>query len=41
MGAKANTVIVSLSATCVSVKSGSPSERLLHTNTIAMAAPLD
>ena len=36
IGAKAKTMIESLSATCVSVKSGSPSDRLLQTNTIAV-----
>ena len=36
MGAKANTMMVSLSATCDSVKCGSPLVRLLHTNTIAV-----
>jgi hypothetical protein len=36
MGAKANTMIVSLSATCVSVKYGSPFVRRLQTNTIAV-----
>ena len=36
MGAKANTMIVSFSATWLSVKCGSPFERLLHTNTIAV-----
>jgi light-independent protochlorophyllide reductase subunit L len=36
IGAKAKSMIVSFSATCVSVKSGSPSDRLLHTNTIAV-----
>ena len=36
IGAKANTMMTSLSATCVSVKCGSPSDRLLHTNTIAV-----
>ena len=36
MGAKAKIMIVSFSATCDSVKCGSPSERLLHTNTIAV-----
>ena len=33
MGAKANTMMTSLSATWLSVKCGSPSERLLPTNT--------
>ena len=36
IGAKATSMIVSFSATWVSVKSGSPSDRLLHTNTIAV-----
>ena len=36
MGAKAKSMIASFNATCVSVKSGSPSQRLLHTNTIAV-----
>jgi len=36
IGAKANTMMVSLSATCVRVKFGSPSVRLDHTNTIAV-----
>jgi hypothetical protein len=36
IGAKANTMIVSLSATWLSVKFGSPSVRLDHTNTIAV-----
>jgi hypothetical protein len=36
IGAKANTMIVSLSATCVRVKFGSPSVRFDHTNTIAV-----
>ena len=36
IGAKANTMITSLSATCDSVKCGSPSVRRLHTNTIAV-----
>ena len=36
MGAKANTMIVSLSATCDSVKCGSPPESRLQTNTIAV-----
>jgi hypothetical protein len=36
IGAKANTMIVSLSATWVRVKFGSPSVRLDHTNTIAV-----
>ncbi len=36
IGAKANTMIVSLSATWLSVKLGSPSDRLLQTNTIAV-----
>ena len=36
IGANATTMIVSLSATCVSVKWGSPLVRLLHTNTIAV-----
>ena len=36
IGAKANTMMVSLSATCDSVKCGSPLVRLLHTNTIAV-----
>ena len=35
-GAKANTMMLSLSATWVSVKLGSPSVRLLQTNTIAV-----
>ena len=36
IGAKANTMIRSFSATCDSVKPGCPSLRLLHTNTIAV-----
>ena len=36
IGAKANSMIVSFSATCDSVKAGSPSTRLLQTNTIAV-----
>ena len=36
IGAKANTMIVSLSATWESVKCGSPFIRLLHTNTMAV-----
>ena len=36
MGAKANTIIVSLSATWDSVKPGCPSLRLLQTKTIAV-----
>ena len=36
IGAKANTMITSLSATWLSVKCGSPSERLLQTNTMAV-----
>ena len=36
MGAKAKTMMVSLSATCDSVKYGSPSVSLLHTNTMAV-----
>ena len=36
IGAKAKTMIVSFSATWVRVKSGSPSDRLLHTNTMAV-----
>jgi hypothetical protein len=36
IGAKANTMITSLSATWVSVKLGSPFVRLLQTNTIAV-----
>jgi hypothetical protein len=36
IGAKAKTMIVSLSATWVSVKFGSPSERFDHTKTIAV-----
>jgi len=36
IGAKANTMMVSLSATWLSVKLGSPSVRLDHTNTIAV-----
>jgi hypothetical protein len=36
IGAKANTMIVSLSATWLSVKFGSPSVRFDHTNTIAV-----
>ena len=36
IGAKATTMIASFSATCVSVKFGSPSDRLLHTNTMAV-----
>ena len=36
IGAKANTMMTSLSATWLSVKCGSPSERLLQTNTIAV-----
>ena len=35
-GAKATTMTVSFSATCESVKSGSPSVNRLHTNTIAV-----
>ena len=34
--AEAKIMIASLSATCVSVKYGSPSVSLLHTNTIAV-----
>jgi hypothetical protein len=36
MGANANTMIVSLSATWLSVKLGSPALNLLQTNTIAV-----
>ena len=36
IGAKANTMMVSFSATWVSVKLASPSERRLQTNTIAV-----
>ena len=36
IGAKANTMIVSLSATWVRVKFGSPSVRFDHTNTMAV-----
>jgi hypothetical protein len=36
IGAKAKTMSVSFRATCVRVKSGSPSERLLHTKTMAV-----
>jgi hypothetical protein len=36
IGAKANTIMVSLSATCVRVKFGSPSVRFDQTNTIAV-----
>ena len=36
IGANANTIMTSLSATWLSVKWGSPSERLLQTNTIAV-----
>src|SRR3712207_1922581 len=36
IGAKANTMMTSLRATCESVKCGSPSERLLHTKTMAV-----
>ena len=36
IGAKANTMMLSLSATWLSVKLGSPPDRLLHTNTIAV-----
>ena len=36
IGAKAKTIIVSLGATCVSVKFGSPSVRFDHTNTIGV-----
>ena len=36
IGAKATTMIVSLSATCDSVKCGSPSTRFDQTNTIAV-----
>ena len=36
MGAKAKTMIVSLSATWVRVKFGSPSVRFDHTNTMAV-----
>ena len=36
IGANANTMMMSLSATWLSVKCGSPSDRLLHTNTIAV-----
>ena len=35
-GAKATTIIRSFRATCVKVKLGSPSVKLLHTNTIAV-----
>jgi hypothetical protein len=35
-GAKANSMIRSLSATCVSVKFGSPFDRLLQTKTMAV-----
>ena len=35
-GAKANSMMVSFSATCDSVNAGSPSDRLLQTNTIAV-----
>ena len=35
-GAKATTMMVSFNATCERVKSGSPSVRRLHTNTIAV-----
>ena len=36
IGAKATTMIVSLSATCDSVKCGSPSTRFDQTNTMAV-----
>ena len=36
IGAKANIIIVSLSATCESVNKGSPLVRRLQTNTIAV-----
>ena len=36
IGAKAKTMIVSFNATWLSVKCGSPSDRLLQTNTIAV-----
>ena len=36
IGAKATTMMLSLSATWLRVKLGSPSDRLLHTNTIAV-----
>ena len=36
IGAKANTMMTSLRATCESVKCGSPSERLLQTKTMAV-----
>ena len=36
MGAKAKTMMTSFKATWLSVKCGSPSDKLLHTNTIAV-----